>query len=744
MSRRCDAHGMKLDLFCLGHSTAVCARCAQDDHFKCPQFVPFENAKKYLSSSLQDGSREQQSTKETVVLNDEENTFTKYVKMAVETGEENTFTKYLKATGTRTYKGRVDNESINYGNPLTSSRDFQLEDGVGEYNLPLEKTNDQSNSLLDYSGSQDNNTLDTYRPSSADLQNVRENVLYNVVKSPKSKRSTATTQSEVGQLLEDVKKFSKGLTSRDDVGITLDDLNRKVDRALSEIAEHFATTQKQKSSIEFQIKEIRARLNKHLDDMESMLLNSLELKFRQVEENVSNTIEKLQKGKTEIHHMKTGTARNDNSPFQANTILAIRESDKQVRRMKRSINALTENIYAIDMDVKINQDLNMFIDEIRTFGEVTVNTRLNPKFPVMVENRRNETEKTEPKTTRTEIRTKTTPTNKRVVRSDSKRGTTNKHKRPLAQKREIIETTQRLSNVQVLPENELGQHLEMMDEPLPEIVMTSRSGISGIRIMQKKKVKIEHKWTSNVSNCKMLPNGRLIFIDTENKRLVIHNKDTYVYRNLRVSDPPRDFIVLDSDRVAVTFGIYIEILNIVTSRIEKRIHLEFFECNGISFMDGKFYIYGIFEGYLLSRHGIQVMDIHGRVEDRLPITRVQTIHHSIDTWQGRIYYTGYSSISCCTTSGEELWVFKHDRMDRPKCLSVDSYGNVFASYENENKIVVISVDGQCSKEFELKKYDLHYGQEPRPISVYFDTIESALIMCNANKDHSVLYFVKYD
>jgi hypothetical protein len=70
----------------------------------------------------------------------------------------------------------------------------------------------------------------------------------------------------VGQLLEDVKMFSKGLTSRDDVGITLDDLNRKVDRALSEIAEHFATTQKQKSSIEFQIKEIRARLNKHLDD----------------------------------------------------------------------------------------------------------------------------------------------------------------------------------------------------------------------------------------------------------------------------------------------------------------------------------------------------------------------------------------------------------------------------------------------------------------------------------------------
>jgi hypothetical protein len=82
----------------------------------------------------------------------------------------------------------------------------------------------------------------------------------NVVKSPKSKKSTATTQSEVGQLLEDVKMFSKGLTSRDDVGITLDDLNRKVDRALSEIAEHFATTQKQKSSIEFQIKEIRARL----------------------------------------------------------------------------------------------------------------------------------------------------------------------------------------------------------------------------------------------------------------------------------------------------------------------------------------------------------------------------------------------------------------------------------------------------------------------------------------------------
>jgi hypothetical protein len=284
----------------------------------------------------------------------------------------------------------------------------------------------------------------------------------------------------------------------------------------------------------------------------------------------------------------------------------------------------------------------------------------------------------------------------------------------------------------------------MMDEPLPEIVMTSRSGISGIRIMQKKKVKIGHKWTSNVSNCKMLPNGRLIFIDTENKRLVIHNKDTYVYRNLRVSDPLRDFTVLDSDRVAVTFGIYIEILNIVTSRIEKRIHLEFFECNGISFMDGKFYIYGIFEGYLLSRHGIQVMDMHGRVEDRLPITRVQTIHHSIDTWQGRIYYTGYSGISCCTTSGEELWVFKHDRMDRPKCLSVDSYGNVFALYENENKIVVISVDGQCSKEFELKKYDLHYGQEPRPISMYFDTIESALIMCNANKDHSVMYFVKYD
>ncbi|CAG2188249.1 unnamed protein product [Mytilus edulis] len=737
MSRKCEKHDMVLDLFCLGHNIAVCARCSQSDHFKCPQFVSVEDAAKYANPLSQrtarsHGSEEKRSPANILkTVNQEKNTFTNYVKAAIESGEQNTFTKFLQTNVTRSENDRIE-ESMKHSTPLATSRDFLVGENFGENNTFEDPSNPDN--------------LESYRPLSEDFHHVSDiiNVQAKEATTPKSHANSNKGKSEVGQLLENVKKFSKGLSSRDDVGITLDELILKIDRTLNEIAEKFENTRNQKKSIEYQIKEIRAKLNAHLDNIERKLLNSLESKFSHCEASVVNVVEKLQKGRIEITHMKSGNADNPNSPFQANTLLAIRESDKQMRRMKRSIHALTENVYAIDIDVRINQDLNIFINEVQAFGEVTVNSRLNQKISEpTVEHRRIEVIRTDSK--RSQPSSSPSRTNSKAIqRTDSKKVKGVSKPKRSGSKREIIETTKRLETVQILPEIELGQHLAMMDEPLPEIITSSRSGISGIRIMQKKKVKIGHKWTSSVSNCKMLPNGRLIFIDTENKRLVIHNKDTYVYRNLRVNDSPRDFTILDNDRIAVTFGIYIEVLNILTSRIEKRIQLEFFECNGISFMDGKYYIYGIFDGYLLSRHGIQIMDMHGRIEDRLPITRVQTIHHSITTWRGRIYYTGYSSISCCMTSGEELWEFKHETMDRPKSVTIDNFGNVFASYENENKIVVISVDGLYSKEFELRKHDLYYGQEPRPISVYFDTVESALIVCNANKDHSVMYFVKYE
>lgn len=744
MSRTCEKHGMSLDLFCLSHNVAVCARCSQSDHFKCPQFVPVDDAAKYANRNAlqrppQPLTEKISSEKLLETVKNERNTFTNFVQAALDSGEDNTFTKYLKASDESQEVGGLGDRNHNEAFPSITDRHYLVE-GIDR----------SDGEAIDV---QSDIQVHTARPLSADYDDIpdipepsQRSHGKHIHNSPLSKKNSPSGNG-VGRLLEDVRQFSKALSSRDDVGITLDDLLAKIDRTVEELAVNFENTKGQKKAIESQIKNLRSKINAHLDTMENKLMSSLHTKFRQCETSVANTIEKLQKGKEEVIHMKTGHVDNPNSQLQANTLLAIRENDKQMKRLKRSINTMAENVYSIDINVNINQDLIAFLTEgIQSFGEVTVNSQLKPKIndPIVEQQRRIEVIR--PSANPGTNPPKTNRGRKPVGRSQServdKRKTVTQPKRSVS-KREMVETTKRIDNVQYLPEVELGQRLNILDEPLPEIITTGRSGISGIKILQKKKVRIGHKWTSTVSNCKMLPNGRLIFIDTENKRLVVHNKDTYVYRNLRVHDPPRDFAIIDDDRIIVSFGHYLELLNILTSRIEKRIRFNFFECNGIAYMTGKYYVYGVFDGYLLSRHGIQILDTNGNVEDRLPITRVQTIHHSIATFNGRIYYTGYDNITCCATSGEEIWVFRHDTMDRPRSLTVDSMGNVFASYENENKIVVISVDGLYSKEFELRKHDLYYGQDPVPVSIFFDVVESALIVCNANKDHSVMYFVKY-
>ncbi|CAC5361313.1 unnamed protein product [Mytilus coruscus] len=94
---------------------------------------------------------------------------------------------------------------------------------------------------------------------------------------------------------------------------------------------------------------------------------------------------------------------------------------------------------------------------------------------------------------------------------------------------------------------------------------------------------IEHKLITKVdtkeeggkciTGCAKMPNGHLLFANYFITELLEYSKRGNYIDSIQVSDNPFDITILDSDRIAITYGSYgfFEIFNYRNSQIEKKI-----------------------------------------------------------------------------------------------------------------------------------------------------------------------------
>lgn len=252
-------------------------------------------------------------------------------------------------------------------------------------------------------------------------------------------------------------------------------------------------------------------------------------------------------------------------------------------------------------------------------------------------------------------------------------------------------------------------------------------------------VNIKRKYDRRyVSGCLFLPTGDILIADyyhhdKKSNKVMLHNNDGKHIRDISVSYNPFDLTLVDSERVAILYGVMssVDILNLTTNRIGKTFEHKSC-CFGISYDDGRMYT-------LVDEHGIIVTDLLGKHLDTIKEGVVGATYITID--KHRIYVCSYISdtVKCYSKTGALLWIFSDDLLRSPSGLAIDSNGNILVVGDDSNNLTVITRDGKIRKILLNVENDLH-----KPKAIHYNKENNMLLVCNLENGKAFLYTVTYD
>ncbi|CAC5413948.1 unnamed protein product [Mytilus coruscus] len=238
---------------------------------------------------------------------------------------------------------------------------------------------------------------------------------------------------------------------------------------------------------------------------------------------------------------------------------------------------------------------------------------------------------------------------------------------------------------------------------------------------------VEDLW---IKSCAILPNGKLIFVDQGNNRLILHHQTGSFDKEVKLQYTPFDITVIKPEMYAVTFGKY-RTLQIFDTTEHSLCHdIKFGKsCWGVSYCDGKLYV-------VVFQKGIEVLNLFGM--------RIRTIEVEVLIEKGcyctvdkdRIYYTGnfWGVVNCCDLEGRPNWQFNDDILASPCTISVLTNGDIFVvGYESHN-VVSISRDGKRRKVILRQSDGLNY-----PEAIYYDLARKCLLVANSWGGTAILY-----
>ena len=123
---------------------------------------------------------------------------------------------------------------------------------------------------------------------------------------------------------------------------------------------------------------------------------------------------------------------------------------------------------------------------------------------------------------------------------------------------------------------------------------------------------------------------------------------------------------------------------------------------------------------------ILYLDPTGKLIDRVNITGLNSTHISLrdDTIKCTDWKT--NTIYCYTLTGQQMWAFKDENVLRaPIGIALDKNRNVYVAGRETNNVVVLSPDGENSREIVSNSEGLN-----KPYSLRINIDRSELLVCN--------------
>ena len=229
------------------------------------------------------------------------------------------------------------------------------------------------------------------------------------------------------------------------------------------------------------------------------------------------------------------------------------------------------------------------------------------------------------------------------------------------------------------------------------------------------------KYNIEIRGCIVCLNGIMIFVDRSNNTLVILNEDGTLDKVITCSlNKPLDVTCLDDTTVAVSTYNGIEIININSTEIERRIKTSQ-PCYGITHHNGVL-LWSVYQ------KGIQMMKLSDGRVTTLVKQRNSPFNSHIAICGDKIYQTNYdtSSVTCYAMKGEQLWVYKDvSVLDDSFVVTFDNNYIVYVTSYSSDNVVVLEPDGRQGRQLISIGDGLIY-----PTGIYFDNSKNSLLVVN--------------
>ena len=233
------------------------------------------------------------------------------------------------------------------------------------------------------------------------------------------------------------------------------------------------------------------------------------------------------------------------------------------------------------------------------------------------------------------------------------------------------------------------------------------------------------KGNIRIAGCDILPDGKLVFAEREDKRLLMFsNNGNYEKDIVRFSGVPYEVSYTGENIVAVTIYDKREVVfvNVITNIITNTVYIGH-QCCGTDFNLNRLAIRSIQDS--TSSH-IVYLDPTGKLIDRVNITGLNSTHISLrdDTIKCTDWKT--NTIYCYTLTGQQMWAFKDENVLRaPIGIALDKNRNVYVAGRETNNVVVLSPDGENCREIVSNSEGLN-----KPYSLRINIDRSELLVCN--------------
>ncbi|CAC5357761.1 unnamed protein product [Mytilus coruscus] len=253
--------------------------------------------------------------------------------------------------------------------------------------------------------------------------------------------------------------------------------------------------------------------------------------------------------------------------------------------------------------------------------------------------------------------------------------------------------------------------------------------VADVKLELIRKIDMKRESQIYITDCVILPNGHLLFAKYNSTELLEYREQGNYIDSIPVSTEPYDITVLDSDRIAITYGQhhFFEIFNYRDRLVEKKINTGR-GCWGVCQSKGKIYV---------KLDKVEVFDITGKKLCTLKLASEGQIY--ITASKNYLFSPSYENgtVYCHDMNGQEVWKFRDDSLKQPYGIANDCSGNVFVVDSMSKNLIIIQHDGKTYKNL------LNLEHYSAPVTVCYNKDKSTILICDEYGHHFSLYKVLY-